>query len=344
MLWIGNVYAQKLWKAEVPVYFETDKDGVREEFKGLMREKMIEIGSVYIRKVDLIGHTDSDADEMYNLHLSGRRARNTADFLVSQGVKPEMIRIDSLGESVPISEEKGLNRRVNVIFWYERNIPEEDLSRKRILQGIVYDAVTKKRLSAEYIIEYEKSQKNLNTNGAGYFRLPLNGSTEQHLTFIRNGYLNAHYHLKAEDIALSKQDTINIQIYLNPVEVIEKITLKHIYFYTDTDVLKPESYPDLEKLLKSLKDNPSMLIEIQGHMNYAANRVMNRSQQNYNLYLSHKRAKSIYQYLIANGIDRKRLSYRGMSNFKMIYPIPRNQEEEDMNKRVEIYSLRVISS
>jgi outer membrane protein OmpA-like peptidoglycan-associated protein len=100
----------------------------------------------------------------------------------------------------------------------------------------------------------------------------------------------------------------------------------------------------LEKLLKSLKDNPEMLIEIQGHMNFATNRVMNRSQQHYNLYLSHKRAKSIYEYLISNGIDRKRLSYKGMSNFKMIYPIPKNKEEEDMNKRVEIYSLKVVSS
>lgn len=340
----GKAFAQSLWKVEVPVYFETDRDVVREEFRFLLREKMLDIGSVNIRKVELIGHTDSDADENYNIHLSGRRARNTADFLISQGVKHDMLRLDSLGETVPISEVKGLNRRVNVVFWYERSISEQAMSKKRVVQGFVFDAVSKKRIQAEYIIEYEKSQKNLNTNPAGFFRLWLYGASDQNLTFIKSGYLNAHYQLKAEEIALSKLDTITIQIYLNPVEVVEKITLKNIYFYTDTDVLKPESYPDLEKLLKSLKDNPEMLIEIQGHMNFATNRVMNRSQQHYNLYLSHKRAKSIYEYLISNGIDRKRLSYKGMSNFKMIYPIPKNKEEEDMNKRVEIYSLKVVSS
>ena len=118
----GKAFAQSLWKVEVPVYFETDRDVVREEFRFLLREKMLDIGSVNIRKVELIGHTDSDADENYNIHLSGRRARNTADFLISQGVKQDMLRLDSLGETVPISEVKGLNRRVNVVFCYERNI------------------------------------------------------------------------------------------------------------------------------------------------------------------------------------------------------------------------------
>lgn len=342
---VGEIsIAQTLWKAEVPVYFETDKDQIRDEFKLILRSKMMDIGSVNIRKVDLIGHTDSDADENYNMHLSGRRATHTAEFLISQGVKPEMLSLDSLGETLPVSEVKGLNRRVNVVFWYERNISQEQLSRRRIIQGIVFDAATKKRIQADYIIEYEKSQKNLSTNPAGYFRVVMNEATDQNLTFMKSGYLNAHHMLKAEDIALSKQDTITIQIYLNPVMVIEKITLKNIYFYTDTDVLKPESYPDLEKLLKAMKDNQGMLIEIQGHMNYAANRSMNRSQQYYNLHLSHKRAKAIYNYLISNGIERNRLSYKGMSNFNMIYPIPKNKEEEDMNKRVEIYSLKVVSS
>lgn len=337
-------YSQKFYEKEVSIYFDVDLDVLKEESKNEIRTKMLEVGTTNIREIHIKGHADSDASAIYNLDLSDRRAKNTSEYLTKQGVKPEMIKIIAFGESAPISEHKHYNRRVDLILKYVRDISEEQIAKVRVIQGFVFNAVTQNQMHSNFIIENNNNQINKSTSAKGYFRLNGDGNNDISLTFFKNGFLNEHKVILADEIALLKEDTLTLNIYLNPVEVLEKIILKHIYFYTDTDVLKPESYPDLELLLKTMKDRPQMLIEIQGHMNFATNRKMTSQQKDYNLYLSHKRAKAIYNYLVSHGIERKRLSYRGMSNFKMVYPVPRNLEEEDMNKRVEIYSLKIVSS
>ncbi len=336
--------AQVFLQSRATIYFDSDKDELKPEFKDALRSHMINIGTTSIRKIEIIGHADSDASESYNLELSERRAKAAENFLVTQGVKSNMIVKKSLGESEPVSEDKKFNRRVDLVFEYYRDIPVEFHTRKRIIRGWVFDAVSKERLQAEVILEFKERQDNLKTNSNGYFRVPVQGVPDLSLTILKQGYLNAHYVLNENEWMKTEKDTVDLKFYLNPVQIIEKITLNHIFFHTDTDVLRPESNQDLERLLKVMTDNPKMLIEIQGHMNYAINRRSSPKQEQYNLYLSHIRAKAIYSYLVSHGIERSRLSYRGMSNFKMLYPIPKTPLQEDMNKRVEIYSLKLINS
>jgi len=53
--------------------------------------------------------------------------------------------------------------------------------------------------------------------------------------------------------------------------------------------------------------------------------------------LSKKRAKLVFAYLVKNGIDKKRLSYKGMGAKKMIYPHTHKLQEMQKNRRVEIH-------
>jgi hypothetical protein len=46
----------------------------------------------------------------------------------------------------------------------------------------------------------------------------------------------------------------------------DKLVLKNLFFYDRTDILYPESYKPREELLKALKDNPKLKIEIHGHI------------------------------------------------------------------------------
>ncbi len=125
--------------------------------------------------------------------------------------------------------------------------------------------------------------------------------------------------------------------------MVEKLTFDKIYFYTDEARFKPESRGDLNKLLRLMKSEQDLHIEIQGHMNYPKNRPLSQSQKKYNYDLSHRRAKAVYEFLIANGIAQERLTYKGLSNYKMVYPYPKNKEEGDLNKRVEVWKLQVIN-
>jgi outer membrane protein OmpA-like peptidoglycan-associated protein len=117
-----------------------------------------------------------------------------------------------------------------------------------------------------------------------------------------------------------------------PLEEGKAIQLKHIYFEFDKYELMPRSYVELNKLLLILRENPGMHIQIVGHTD-------NIGKDNYNKYLSRKRAKSVVQFLMGNGILAGRLRYYGEGESK---PIASNATEEGrfQNRRVEIIVLK----
>ncbi len=73
-------------------------------------------------EVLIVGHTDATGSDSYNRGLSDRRARAGKNYLVSQGLAPERIKIAGRGESEPIDSNesvdgRSLNRRVEVAIF-----------------------------------------------------------------------------------------------------------------------------------------------------------------------------------------------------------------------------------
>ena len=69
--------------------------------------------------IDIIGHTDSRGSEAYNQRLSMRRAAAVRDYIVSQGIKADIIDVGGMGESDPIASNdteagRAQNRRVEI--------------------------------------------------------------------------------------------------------------------------------------------------------------------------------------------------------------------------------------
>jgi len=72
----------------------------------------------------IIGYTDSTGNPEYNMQLSKRRAQAVADYLVSTGVDPDILRVIGRGENDPIApndtpENRAKNRRVGVVVIAE---------------------------------------------------------------------------------------------------------------------------------------------------------------------------------------------------------------------------------
>lgn len=109
----------------------------------------------------------------------------------------------------------------------------------------------------------------------------------------------------------------------------EIVKLDKIYFYNNSAKYVPSSQNSLYELLCAMNDNPNLVIEIQGH-------ICCKSPNQVDV-ISEARAKTIYNYLIRNKINRKRMSYKGYGVSRPIHPIPeKNAQEEDENRRVEI--------
>jgi outer membrane protein OmpA-like peptidoglycan-associated protein len=125
---------------------------------------------------------------------------------------------------------------------------------------------------------------------------------------------------------------IEKNLMLAPVEVGQVVRLNNIFFETAKAILKPESYPELDRIVDFLKENPEIEIEIARHTD-------NVGKADYNLKLSKDRAQAVADYLVQNGTQSSRLIVKG---YGLTRPIAFNNDEEckARNRRVEFQILK----
>lgn len=127
-------------------------------------------------------------------------------------------------------------------------------------------------------------------------------------------------------------DTPTIASLIAP-KVGDKVILQGIMFYSDQDVIMDESIEPLKVLVAFLKKYPKIKFKLMGHIccgdknNPFLDLKNARTGKND---LSEARARSVYNYLLKNGIDRYRMRYFGMA-----YQNPTGKGDE-YDRRVEI--------
>lgn len=110
-----------------------------------------------------------------------------------------------------------------------------------------------------------------------------------------------------------------------------KIVIKNIFFYQNSFGMMPTSKPAMDELIDVMLKNPSMVIEIQGHIC-----CIDADRRN----LSLDRAKQIRRVLEGNGVAQKRVKVKGFGVSHPKYPIPEANEDQALaNRRVEIMIL-----
>lgn len=108
----------------------------------------------------------------------------------------------------------------------------------------------------------------------------------------------------------------------------DKLKLKNLNFYGNSGKVLPESEPILDDLLKVMQDNRKLRIDIQGHICCQFNDPDG---------IAKMRAESVYNYLIENGVDKKRLKCQSFGGTKPLHRIPEQSSREQIeNRRVEI--------
>lgn len=103
------------------IYFDVNKDVVKPESYGTLKEIAKILNEVPDVKVKIVGHTDADGADANNLDLSKRRAASVKNELVKTfNVNGDRLVTDGMGESQPVAPNdtpanKALNRRVEFI-------------------------------------------------------------------------------------------------------------------------------------------------------------------------------------------------------------------------------------
>ena len=103
------------------IYFDVNKDVVKPESYGTLKEIATVLQENPDVKVKIVGHTDSDGADASNLDLSKRRGASVKNELVKNfGIEASRLESDGMGESQPVAPNdtpanKALNRSVELI-------------------------------------------------------------------------------------------------------------------------------------------------------------------------------------------------------------------------------------
>ena len=101
------------------ITFATDQSAIQPQFQPTLDQVATTLAEYPKTMIDVLGHTDSDGSEAYNLALSERRAQSVAAYLSSHGVASVRMATKGYGEMQPIASNetaagKAQNRRVEI--------------------------------------------------------------------------------------------------------------------------------------------------------------------------------------------------------------------------------------
>ncbi len=195
------------------------------------------------------------------------------------------------------------------------------------IKGRVFDSNTLKPLDAsiEFIKVVEQPSIELVDADTSGFRTTLSEGFKYQIIAKSAGHYNTADSL---DLSFITQSTeIEKNLYLDPIIQNQAIVLNNVYFDFDSDVIRPESFPELDRISEMMLDNPVLTMKIDGH-------TCSMGSDAYNLNLSSKRARSIVMYLIKTGVDGDRLESEGFGESRPIAPND-TEEGREINRRVE---------
>lgn len=145
------------------------------------------------------------------------------------------------------------------------------------------------------------------TKKDGSYKLKLDKDIECVMLATSRGYLNQQN--KVSTIGLTNSKTYTIDFKLSSIS--KPVKIDNIFYEFGKWDLTPASTSGLQVLVKLLKDNPNVTIELSANTDFVGNNEDNKS-------LSEKRARSVVDYLIKSGIAAERLTPVGNGEDKPV--------------------------
>jgi outer membrane protein OmpA-like peptidoglycan-associated protein len=347
------------------VYFKSNDFSLDNKSKQLI-DSLSKIND--IERIFLQGHCDSIGNNEFNDALSVKRVNEVRTYYISKGFPEQLFEIKALGKRASVNKnatqtERALNRRVEIEIFIKPKVItfkpdtistsiQKSMSANEVeitINGIVLNE-KKQPLIAEISLN-DKNGNEINTvlsdkDGKYTFKAIVKKKEDYSLVFLNDSSFVSSKIINASN---ARKPYKNLKTILPILKDGNKYTLENLNFEGDTSQLIAASLSSLEALYKLMKKNKSLIIQIEGHVNYPSHFPnskrpatsnhyfppgMNRGE--FNQWLSNERAKMIYTYLINKGIKDKRMSTIGYGATRMLFPDAYTESEMAQNRRVEI--------
>jgi OOP family OmpA-OmpF porin len=173
------------------------------------------------------------------------------------------------------------------------------------------------------------------------FHFPLFDNEKYELTVVAPGYAPSKYMLDPAEANSERQVIKNIELGLpvSAVNVAEEtrtvgklMRLDNLIFDVGTAKIEASSHDELDQVVKMLKDNPKMVIQLEGHTDVKGSPTLNMK-------LSQDRVDAVKNYLVSKGAGKSSIKTKAFGGTQ---PLSREDTEEahKLNRRVELRVLQ----
>lgn len=191
------------------------------------------------------------------------------------------------------------------IFYGNRNF---------IIKGKIFACNTSTPLfSTNVVLEnVEKAfKKTTLTDAQGSFAFQLPEIGKYTLYGKKDNYFSQYEEITASNYDRDKHLFIKLEMCAELIDCDKAIRLNNILFDLDKYVIKEAAKPELNRLVRFMKDNPTVRVELSSHTD-------SRASSEYNQVLSQNRANASVDYIVSQGIARDRIVAKGYGESKLL--------------------------
>ncbi len=203
-------------------------------------------------------------------------------------------------------------------------------------EGKIINADTREPISARIVYESLPFGNKIGIINNSAFSFPMFDSEKYSITVEAPGFAPAKYMLDPatanpekrviRDIELSSGTKPNTHVAGHVMR------LNNLIFEVGKTRIDPESYSELDILVRMMNDNPKMVIQLEGHTDFLG-------EGKANMKLSQQRVESLKSYLAEKGLAKSRIKTKAFGGNQ---PLSRDNtpEAHRLNRRVEVRILQ----
>lgn len=188
------------------------------------------------------------------------------------------------------------------------------------IEGFVFDDETQGPIPNASVeirdVEYAFDPFKVTTDEDGFYESELKQDIEIFMKATKKGYFADAASQSTRNIT---QTTVLTQDFFLRKIPDEEIAIEGIEYDFDSDKLRPKSKEILDTLYEFLVLNDNLVVQINSHTD-------NRGNNDYNMDLSRRRAKSCVDYLISKGLPEKRLVSKGFGETTPTHLVDENKD------------------
>lgn len=230
-------------------------------------------------------------------------------------------------------------------FTSNRNGGEgfDDIYKFRICTNTIYgkitDLKTNEILPISTVILLDENMKEISkiiSNDEAHYSFEIDCNKKYYIKVIKEEYETVEKPI----IPTSENEKTELNIELERINIpfeigtdlAKVLDISIIYFDLDKSNIRPDAAEDIQKVIEVMKEYPKMYVDIRSHTD-------SRETHKYNEGLSDRRAKSTLEFMVANGIERERLTARGFGETELINECSDgvfcSEEDHQKNRRSE---------